>query len=255
MVTGIDHLVIVVGDLGAATRAYRELGFTVVEGGRHPVGTYNALIAFADRAYLELIAFYQDNPEHRWWSARERGGGLVDLCLQTDDLMTDTLAFRAAGVDIGDPTSQSRVRPDGYRLRWVFSLARDAHRGVAPFLIDDETPRDERVPRETAHPNGVTGIDAVTVAVEDLVAVRRWYSQALKTPGVDVERPELGAAGGRFTAGPHGIELLAPRRDGEIARWLAARGPSPYGATLRARGGPRGPLDPGRTLGARLAVV
>jgi catechol 2,3-dioxygenase-like lactoylglutathione lyase family enzyme len=256
MVTGIDHLVVVVRDLDAGTRGYRDLGFTVVEGGRHPVGTYNTLIAFADGAYLELIAFYRDNPQHRWWQPLQQGGGLVDFCLATDNLIADTQAFRAAGVDIADPTAQSRVRPDGYQLRWVFSLARGAHRGVAPFLISDETPRDERVPRETSHPNGVTGVDVVTVAVDDVAAVRRWYGGALAAPGLDVERPELGAAGVRFAAGSHGLEFLAPRdRDGAIARHLAERGPSPYAATLRAPAGHRGPLDARRTEGARLTLV
>ena len=114
MVTGIDHLVIVVPNLDAAIRGYRELGFTVVEGGRHPVGTHNALIAFADGAYLELLAFDRESPQHRWWRPLQKGGGLVDFCLATDDLLADTRAFRAAGVDIADPTAQSRVRPDGY---------------------------------------------------------------------------------------------------------------------------------------------
>jgi Glyoxalase-like domain len=41
MITGIDHLVIAVPELEKAAAAYAELGFTVVPGGRHPVGTYN----------------------------------------------------------------------------------------------------------------------------------------------------------------------------------------------------------------------
>src|SRR4030095_15665435 len=152
MIRGIDHLVIAVKDLEAASRAYGELGFTVVPGGRHPVGTYNTLIAFADGSYVELIGFYRDNPDHRWWSALQRGGGLVDYCLQTDDLIGDTASFREAGGDIADRVSQSRVRPDGYQLRWVFSLSRGPHRGVGPFLINDETPREGRVPRAQRHP-------------------------------------------------------------------------------------------------------
>ena len=35
MLQGIDHLVIAVRDLDAATKDYRDLGFTVVPGGRH----------------------------------------------------------------------------------------------------------------------------------------------------------------------------------------------------------------------------
>ena len=67
MLKGIDHIVIAVPDLERASRNYETLGFTVVPGGRHPVGTCNALISFSDGAYIELIAFYEANPEHRWW--------------------------------------------------------------------------------------------------------------------------------------------------------------------------------------------
>ncbi|TMJ30929.1 MAG: VOC family protein, partial [Alphaproteobacteria bacterium] len=56
-VQAIDHLVIMFPDLETAIRDYTELGFTVVRGGSHPTGTHNALIAFADGAYVELIAF------------------------------------------------------------------------------------------------------------------------------------------------------------------------------------------------------
>ena len=66
MLKGIDHLVIVVPELEAAVATYRGLGFTVVPGGRHPIGTHNALIAFTDGSYLELIAFFEPNAQHRW---------------------------------------------------------------------------------------------------------------------------------------------------------------------------------------------
>src|SRR5262250_3544405 len=103
MISGIDHLVIAVPELAKAATAYRELGFTVAPGGRHPVGTHNALIAFDDGAYLELVSFYRESPDHPWWEAMEAGGGLVDYCLRTDDLEADTRALRAAGVEIADP--------------------------------------------------------------------------------------------------------------------------------------------------------
>ena len=54
----IDHVVIVVADLEAATVDFRSLGFTVTPGGVHPDwGSHNALIPLADGGYLELIAF------------------------------------------------------------------------------------------------------------------------------------------------------------------------------------------------------
>jgi catechol 2,3-dioxygenase-like lactoylglutathione lyase family enzyme len=256
MLTGIDHIVIVVRDLAAATKHYEQLGFTGVPGGRHPVGTHNALVAFPDGSYLELIAFYEPNAQHKWWQPLQRGGGLVDFCMQTDDLRGDTAAFRRAGVEIDDPSPLSRMRPDGYHLKWVLAIPRGLHRGVAPFLIEDETPRGERIPRQTRHDNGVTGIATVTVAVSDLPTVRGWYAAVLGQAGRAVARDDLEAAGAGFTIGPHTLEFVTPRTPTSPLRgWLGARGPAPYAATLTTVSATRGPLDPAHTEGARLSLV
>ena len=256
MLLGIDHLVVAVPDLDTAIRNYTGLGFTVVPGGRHPVGTHNALISFADGSYVELIAFYEPSPGHRWWAPLQKGGGLVDFCMQTDDLRGDTAAFRQAGVAIDDPKPLSRARPDGYKLSWVLSIPRDAHRGVAPFLIQDETPREERVPRQMTHRNQVRGIGAVTVAVTDVAPVRHWYARVLGAAGQDVSRGDLAAAGARFTIGPHVLDFVAPRGAGSpLTGWLKARGPSPYAATLLTAAAKPGPLDQAKTLGARFSFA
>jgi len=255
MLRAIDHLVIAVPSLETAAKDYEALGFTVVPGGRHAgIGTYNALIAFEDTAYIELIGFYEPRPDHRWWAPLQAGGGLVDFCLQTDDLAGAAAALRRAGVDMGEPESRNRHRPDGFEVRWRFALARGAHRGQAPFVIADETARDERVPRQRGHANGVTGIGTVTVAVGNLATVRRWYAQVLGRAGEDIDRPDLGAIGVRFMIGPHAFEFVTPAgQPGAAADWLGERGPSPYAATLRA-GGARGALDPAKTHAARLTL-
>jgi catechol 2,3-dioxygenase-like lactoylglutathione lyase family enzyme len=258
MISGIDHLVIAVPELDKAVTAYGELGFTVVPGGRHPIGTHNALVAFEDGAYLELVAFHRDSPEHPWWAALQDGGGLVDYCLRTDDLLADTRALRAAGVEIVDPVPQSRARPDGYRVTWMVSLVRARHQGVAPFLIKDETPRAERVPHETRHANGVTGIARLRVATTsaELPAVRHWYAKVLKHPGEDIVNAELGGNGMRFAVGPNVVEFLGPRlAGGPIERWVTRHGASPFDVALRSRSGRFGPLDPLRTGGARLVLT
>jgi len=256
MLKGIDHLVIAVRDLEGAVQSYTDLGFTVVPGGRHTgIGTYNALIAFQDGSYIELIAFYEPRPDHRWWAALQAGGGLIDFCVQTDDLKGDTVALRKAGVEIGDPEPKSRLRPDGYQVRWVFSLARGSHRGVAPFIIQDETPREERIPREMTHPNGVTGIGMLTLAVDDILTVASWYTQVLGRPGVSVGSDTLRGAGTRFVVGPHTLDLLtSDGRGGPLADWLKTRGSSPYLATLKSPKGGGGLLPEARTCGARLLV-
>jgi hypothetical protein len=64
MANAIDHVVIVVRDLAQASADFAAAGFTVTPGGEHADGaTHNALIPFADGAYIELIAFKEpDRP-------------------------------------------------------------------------------------------------------------------------------------------------------------------------------------------------
>ena len=121
-------------------------------------------------------------------------------------------------------------------------------------MPEDHTPRDERIPRARVHENGVTGIAAITIATENVRRAWDWWSALLAQPGTDVERADLDAAGVRFDAGPHAIELLAPRRPaGPVAAWLDARGPSPYAATLTGTRGAQ-TLDE-RQAGARRRIM
>ena len=172
MLKGIDHVVIVVADLDRAIASFEALGFTVVRGGRHTgLGTHNALIAFADGAYFELIAFRVPASTHRWFAAVSKGGGLTDFCMQTGDLDADAAIFKRAGTAVSEAFAMERERPDGYMLKWVLAVAEPPSAGAVPFLIRDITPRDERVPRARVHRNGAAGIRTLTVAVEDAAAV------------------------------------------------------------------------------------
>ena len=256
MLSGIDHVVIVVPDLDTAVADYQALGFSVVPGGRHAgIGSHNALIGLADGAYLELIAFFAPNAKHRWRTKLDQGGGLVDFCMQTDDLAGDAAAFRRAGVAIGEPWPLSRTRPDGYALSWVLATPGDAQSGLAPFLIEDTTPREERVPRQTQHANGVTGIASLTIAAPDPALVRGWLSDVLGEPGEEIRRADVSGTGVRFTVGPHVLDFVAPTGSGgPLGAWIAARGPSPYSLVLETSGKP-GPLDERRAAGARLSLV
>jgi hypothetical protein len=256
MLQGIDHLVIVVSDLGRAAVDYAQLGFTTVPGGKHPVGSHNVLISFADGSYLEIIAFYREAREHRWWQPLQGGERLVDFCLQTDDLQGDTEKLRAAGVAINDPVPWSRTRPDGYELKWFLSLARGEHRGIAPFLIQDVTPRGERIPREVEHNNGTIGIASITVAVAELSKIRQWYETVLGTAGERFKHPAFGGEGLRFRIGAHLLEFVTPvEPESPLIDWLRAYGPSPYAATLHSHSSRSRVFDPRLTHGANLFVA
>lgn len=256
MLQGIDHIVIVVKDLAQAAKDYEQLGFSVIPGGKHPVGSHNALISFADGSYIEIIAFYREAIDHRWWDPLQKGERLVDFCMQTNDLQGDTLKLRGAGVAINDPVPWSRTRPDGYELKWLLSLVQGSHRGVAPFLIQDVTPREARIPQAFNHKCGGTGIGTVTVAVGEIAAVQRWYDAVLGYPGITIVNEQMQAQGIRYPIGPHKLDFLMPLGPrSPLINWLRTFGPSPYAATLHTSPTSVAGLDDKLTHGANLSFV
>jgi catechol 2,3-dioxygenase-like lactoylglutathione lyase family enzyme len=253
MFTGIDHVVIAVNELEAAIASYSRAGFTVVRGGRHPIGTHNALVAFADGSYFELIAFLKPGTGHPWQKALDKGGGLTDFCMRTDNLAADVESMRRSGAKIGDPYPLTRDRPDGYHLSWVLAVPEPPFNGQIPFLIKDDTPRDERVPRERAHRNGATGIRTLAIAVGDPGATSRYYARVLGRPGAAVERADLEGAGVTFTTGPNELQLLASKTEnGPLAQWVRERGQSPFEVVLATAGSGTTTLDPALLQGARI---
>lgn len=202
MALHFDHVVILVDELEQAVRDYTELGFTVVPGGQHANGlTHNALIAFADGAYLEILAFLDGlealgelKPEpdsflHRVKLRGQAGEGIVDYALGSDALERDVAAAREGGVEVERPQEGGRLRPDGKEMRWQNAVP---HSPLLPFLITDLTPRSLRVPEGEArrHPNGVTGVLRLVFAVDELAGASAAYSALLgrepvDEPGVD----------------------------------------------------------------------
>ncbi|TSD82397.1 VOC family protein [Mycobacterium sp. KBS0706] len=241
MSLSLDHVVIAVRDLAGAVADYEALGFTVVPGGEHTHGaSHNALIVFADGAYVELIAFRRPNPEFRWWRVlSEAGDGLVDFALLPGDIAADVVAAKARGLDLEGPTEGGRLRPDGQRLEWRTARAATSD---LPFLCGDVTPRHLRVPEGDVrrHANGAFGVVGIEIAVEN-TQVSAWrYGALLGTqPGAPID---LGNG--------QSVSLAGPDRAGAA---LAARGEGPVSLTLRvAPGSAVGDLDPVRTRGVRI---
>ncbi len=232
MIQGIDHIVVGVADLEQAKADYTAQGFTVVTGGRHLTGTHNALISFADGSYIELIAFYEENRNHKWWDLLQMGGGLIDFCLQTDDIAADRATFVAAGMTMSELQPSGRLRPDGYHLKWASAIPSDALRGRVPFLIVDETPRAERVPSPTPHANGVMGIGMVTAVCHphDLAPLQQWYEQALGRPVTQLD------TGIQVPLGRHAIQFVTSGAAAMQAR-LAQRGACLWSAALVTEAG------------------
>lgn len=177
----LDHAVIAVDDLDAAIRDYRRLGFTVVPGGIHANrATHNALITFTNGTYLELLAATGEPPVPGaidFSTLLRNGEGLVGFALRADDLETETARLRAAGFAVGEIIPGERRRQDGTLVQWKLALVDG---GFAPFLIQDVTPQDRRIPTDpavTTHANTATGLTCVEIAVRDLPRARVRYAR------------------------------------------------------------------------------
>jgi hypothetical protein len=137
ILTGLDHLVILVEELEDAVAGYEELGFRVTLGGEHADGlTRNALVPFADGTYLELVAFVDPDDERdnvwRWRPILGTGGGLVDYCAASDDLPADARRLVEAGFGLDGPDAGERSLPDETEIRWKSARIRQEGR-VLPF--------------------------------------------------------------------------------------------------------------------------
>jgi catechol 2,3-dioxygenase-like lactoylglutathione lyase family enzyme len=278
MITGIDHVVILVRDLAAAQADYAALGFTVVPGGEHAGGqTHNALVAFADGCYLELIAFKPDVDAasaarlppltQRWWARTVAGEGLLDFALLPGAIAEDVAAARERGLPLEGPFPGGRRRPDGQEIAWQTAISPTPD---LPFLCGDVTPRELRVPGGAAqqHANGVQGVAGIVVGVNDVQAsVTRYRALLGSAPRTNAGQglPVFQVGNARIglvalpehrpsvqdTAEPadssasHTMDAAAARRDEGPIRLLLGAAP----------GKAQGELDPRLTHGARIVVL
>jgi catechol 2,3-dioxygenase-like lactoylglutathione lyase family enzyme len=237
MIRAIDHIAILVNDLAAAAADYTALGFTVTPGGEHTGGaTHNALVGFADDAYLELIAFKRPAPEHHWYRYSALGEGMIDFALLPTAIEADLAAARERGLAIEGPFPGGRLRPDGQQVAWQSGRALTPD---LPFLCGDVTPRALRVPEGAArtHANGVTGIAGLTVAVADLGASVARYRALLGTAEREGALSNLPSAArtAAFALGDTAITLARPADDSDapLSVRLASRGEGPFALALR----------------------
>ncbi len=179
----LDHAVIAVRDLDIAIQDYRALGFTVRPGGIHTNrATHNALIVFADSTYLELLAPTGEAPLPGlvdFSVLLQLGEGLAGFALRSADLDADVSRLRSAGFDVGVAIPGERRRSDGTLIRWKLALLGG---GFAPFLIQDVTPLNWRVPDDpavTTHANGAAGLHGVEIAVCAIAASLERYRRLL----------------------------------------------------------------------------
>jgi catechol 2,3-dioxygenase-like lactoylglutathione lyase family enzyme len=208
----LDHLVIPVTDLKTARSRLTRLGFSVAADARHPFGTENACVFFADGAYLEPLAVgsreeigtavragNQFVARDRAFRFRNGEEGLSAIVMATSDADADHAAFRASGVSAGEQLSFSRIMtfPDGTEIEPSFKLSFAADLRAPDFFAFTcervNMPPADRSMLER-HANGATGIARVVLSETDPAAFAD-YLQAV--------------TGGSLRSGPAGRLALA----------------------------------------------
>jgi len=259
MITRFDHAVIAVKNIPDALDAYKSLGFDVAAGGRHPsLGTQNAIVRFG-LDYLELLAV-EDAAQ-----ARERGpfgreladflegaSGLVGFVLASSDLDDQARGLASINQAAEGPFAMDRERPDGRLLAWRLVIPGSSPwRKPWPFLIEWETPDDERVKWDApgGHGNGASGVAGIELLVDDLNAARALYEVAFKlrpsgegSDGVDYEIGNFRLCVRRSSTAAHEQEL-------------SCYGPGPFRLLLRHSGSQSQDLDIEQALGARITMI
>lgn len=177
MFTGIDHIIIGVRDVAAATRTFeQDLGLRASGGGVHPVGgTANRVIVIGD-TYLELITVVK--PEEAQESLRQRleqAEGYFNCVLASDALEADCQAMRRRGIPVIGPAEGTLRTGEGRERSWLradIEIPDMVQR--YPFLIQHDSRGEERRQRLAGwttppeHPLGAVGVHSVTLAVADL---------------------------------------------------------------------------------------
>lgn len=193
MITGLDHVVVLVSDIEAAAAAYQTLFARAPAWRNTGDGAARALFTL-DNATLELMA-----PDGEGDAANrirallaEQGEGLASLCFRTDDIARlhrrlDRLALKP------EPVAEVESRDDatGATLSWKRTrTATEATRGVRMFFLELAKPRPLSV---RTVPASLTAMDHVVVSTADPERAAALYGARLGLDmALDRSHPEWG---------------------------------------------------------------
>jgi catechol 2,3-dioxygenase-like lactoylglutathione lyase family enzyme len=270
MLTGLDHFVVAVRDLPAATRCYaRLLGRAATWRGEHPVlGTENALFRL-ENTYLELLAPAEGAGQWLREHLDAQGEGVFALAFATPD--ADAFRARAEAHGLRPSALQPGLGRDsdsGAFRKWrnVLLDAAATH-GARLFAIEHLSPADLLPLSPAADENPaatVDSVDHVIVQTPDPERAQALYGDALGLRlGLDRSFPQWGSRMQFFRVGHLTIEVVSRLGDG-----APSDGPDRFGgvayrvadaaaahARLRTGGFELTPLKPGRKLGTFVFTV
>lgn len=235
----VDHVTICGPDLDTLQTALAAFGLQPQYGGAHANGvTHMALLGFADGSYLELIAPLkpgQTGGAH-WGALMKERAGCCAWAVRVENIGAEVSRLRSLGIEVNGPIPGSRKRPDGKILEWEIAVPGPGEPGaLLPFMIQDHTPRQWRVPPSPKITNGgLTGIAAVLLAVKDIRMAGELFRQAYgwKMPPIAAD-PEFGEI--MYFPGTPVILASPVHADSWLARRLQKFGNRPAAFLLGSR--------------------
>ena len=226
----LDHVVIAVRELEAATRDYEMLfGRTASWRGEHPkYGTKNTLFRI-ENTYVELLATGDAKAKDKRWREQlsrhldDRGEGVYALAIGTDDVKMTARRMRDNGLDVADPQDGNGVDLiSAARRSWRNALVdTKTTNGARIFFIEHISPADALpVAAITAGKDAVVRrMDHAVVLSADMEAARRvWDDQIGARLALDRTFPDRNTRILFFRLGDITIEIsggASQSREGE----------------------------------------
>ena len=193
MITGLDHIVVLVSDLAAGEAAYQAL-FARAPAWRSSGDGAQRVLFTLDNMTLELMAPDGDGATADKIRAviAEQGEGLASLCFRTADIAKmhrrlDRLALKPEPV----AEAESRDAASGATIGWKrIRAATDATRGVRLFFLELARERPLSVRSAVA---SITALDHVVIATADPERAAALYGARLGLDmALDRSHPDWG---------------------------------------------------------------
>jgi catechol 2,3-dioxygenase-like lactoylglutathione lyase family enzyme len=197
----LEHVVIAVRDLAAATTSYERLGFTVTPGGGHPSGgTTGNGVFFGNGTYLELLTFYDREKAADLAKFLEEREGPRSIAVEVSSAAAIRDSLQAAGIEGNEPTKGKWESSSPVTKEWLTVDPKPALPGNI-FFID-------YLKASQPHPNTAIGIRSVWVMVKSMLEAKHTFERLGFSVGRQIHAPRFGAVAQEVTLGRASLMLM-----------------------------------------------
>jgi catechol 2,3-dioxygenase-like lactoylglutathione lyase family enzyme len=209
MITGLDHIVLLADDIGAAAAAYEKLLAQSVAWRTRGDGVETAIFTLANMS-LEIIAPAGDGDTGARVRARldEQGAGLASVCFRVSGLDKFQRRLTRLGLKPEDvATSGSTNAIDGASLSWTRTrTAVDATQGTRLFFLE---PSAERPKSKSLADAPIVGLDHIVISTDAPERAAALYGARLGLDmTLDTSMPDWGTRLMFFRCGDLIVEIV-----------------------------------------------